>query len=82
MSSLKLNDSDITALNITTEYGNKLEEELQSLMNGADYDRGAVEEAQATASKTGVVLSKLLVRLLDKGIITKDDLRAIVQYIF
>jgi predicted ATP-dependent serine protease len=46
---------------------------IQRKCDGSDYDRGAIETAQAAASNAGDVLGRLVQVLYDKGVISKDD---------
>lgn len=47
---------------------------ITNLLDGNDYDRGAVESARATADNAGLMLGKLIDILATKGVLTKDDL--------
>ena len=49
-------------------------EELIGLLDGGDYDNGALERAQVTADNGNKVLVKLLLLLAAKGIVTKTEL--------
>lgn len=59
-----------------------LKDGLVSVMDGSDYNQGAVEDAQHTANKTREVLAKLLVLLRNKNVVTNEDLIILSQYIF
>jgi hypothetical protein len=77
-----LDNVNIKELNKTTKNGNSLEDAIKDVMEGADYEIGAVEAAQATANKAATVIAKLLVTLLDKDVINETELKAICKYIF
>lgn len=51
-----------------------LADHIASLLDGNDYDRGALESARATADNVGLMLGKLIDVLAAKGVLTKDDL--------
>ena len=47
---------------------------VESQVNGDDYDRGALESAQATADNAGVLLGKLIDVLAAKKVLTDANL--------
>ena len=48
--------------------------ELAALLDGTDYDNGALERAQVTADNGNKTLVKLLLLLVAKGVITRAEL--------
>jgi fructose/tagatose bisphosphate aldolase len=77
-----LTDLEITKLNVETDFGNKLTKKIQDVMDGDGYDYGQVEAARHTADKTGEVVAKLLVLLLNKNVIQIKELKEICKHIF
>jgi hypothetical protein len=53
--------------------------EYSSILNGNDYDTGAVEAAQGTADNAAKSLFKLMVVLIEKKIIAPDEAAHILQ---
>lgn len=60
------------------ETGQRLYIILRDAMDGSDYERGALEEAQATADNVREVLARLLLHLHETGM-TKEDLGKIMD---
>lgn len=51
-----------------------LADHITNLLDGDDYDRGALESARATADNASLMLGKLIDVLATKRVLTKDDL--------
>jgi len=56
--------------------GNKFDtisQAIEAYIDGADYERGAVETAQSTANNAGKCLGNLVQLLVEKGVLTKKE---------
>lgn len=59
--------------------GNSLREVVEQSMSGHDYEQGALEDAQKTADNCREFLGYLSLLLVEKGIITKEDLAKVLE---
>lgn len=59
----------------------RLSEVIAGALIGEDYDRGALEEAQAAADNAAAALGRLMEVLYARGIITHDEIISIVDTI-
>lgn len=55
-----------------------IEDAVTAELDGTDYDRGRLEEVEATSANTARFVGKLTERLFDKGVLSKEDIAALL----